>query len=445
MGGDDDDPEKKKKKKVAAAGEPPDGGWGWVVVAAGFVVNFIIVGQLRSYGILLVELMEVLGTSAALTTWVNGLANGLCFLMSPVMQCGSLQVRSQKGHRVGGIVSAVGMTAQLLGATAAVVLYISVWQCIARVGAGLLSTQSSHLPFYFKKKLSLGMGVSFAGSGIGFFSFPFIYEKLLDTYGYRGLFLVCGAITLNIVPMAFLFRPIAPAGAAARRPAMQTTLGTEERINANSNELQTRDDVTQRADAAEPPPPPPRKLKFHWEICQDVSFMVFIVAIMALIFGYRNNMTMLAVKADELQQQTTTTQDGGGASAATVLATLALTETSLRFVWAFFWDRGVLRNHVVRRVMMAAFSFVVGAMLFAVVAIETSMGLLIWTISYGAVVGGAMSPILIVMVDLLGPEKFSDGLGIMMLGSSVVHMFSPLLTGVIAGHPQPIGVDTRTF
>lgn len=60
-------------------GDAPDGGWGWMCCLAGFMINGLSVGQLKSYGILGIEIMERFESSAALTEWINGLAFGLTF------------------------------------------------------------------------------------------------------------------------------------------------------------------------------------------------------------------------------------------------------------------------------------------------------------------------------------------------------------------------------
>lgn len=59
---------KKKTKKV-----PPDGGWGWLVLLGATLVNVLIPGTIKSFGILLVEFLEVFRTSPATAMWIPSL------------------------------------------------------------------------------------------------------------------------------------------------------------------------------------------------------------------------------------------------------------------------------------------------------------------------------------------------------------------------------------
>ena len=43
------------------------------------------------------------------------------------------------------------------------------------------------------------------GNGIGQIIFPYIYDTLITEYGWRGTFLLIGAITLHCVPIGVLF------------------------------------------------------------------------------------------------------------------------------------------------------------------------------------------------------------------------------------------------
>ena len=42
---------------------PPDGGWGWVIVIASFLCNFVLDGIAYSFGILLVPLVKHFGAT----------------------------------------------------------------------------------------------------------------------------------------------------------------------------------------------------------------------------------------------------------------------------------------------------------------------------------------------------------------------------------------------
>ena len=42
---------------------PPDGGWGWVIVAASFLCNFVLDGIAYSFGVLLPPLVEYFDSS----------------------------------------------------------------------------------------------------------------------------------------------------------------------------------------------------------------------------------------------------------------------------------------------------------------------------------------------------------------------------------------------
>lgn len=44
---------------------PPDGGWGWLVLAGSMLVNILIPGTIKSFGVLFVEFVEAFETTPA--------------------------------------------------------------------------------------------------------------------------------------------------------------------------------------------------------------------------------------------------------------------------------------------------------------------------------------------------------------------------------------------
>lgn len=64
-------PTKKKARKTKMV--PPDGGWGWVVLFSALIVNFLIPGTVKSFGVLFVEFLHVFKASSTAASWMPAL------------------------------------------------------------------------------------------------------------------------------------------------------------------------------------------------------------------------------------------------------------------------------------------------------------------------------------------------------------------------------------
>ena len=62
--------------------------------------------------------------------------------------------------------------------------------------------------YYFDKRRSLAGGIAYTGTGLGIFGIGPLWRWLMDTYGWRGMLLIHGAITLNGVVLGALHRPL---------------------------------------------------------------------------------------------------------------------------------------------------------------------------------------------------------------------------------------------
>lgn len=49
---------------------PPDGGWGWLVLLGSTLVNMLIPGTLKSFGVLFVEFTEAFHASETAASWI---------------------------------------------------------------------------------------------------------------------------------------------------------------------------------------------------------------------------------------------------------------------------------------------------------------------------------------------------------------------------------------
>ncbi|XP_077989826.1 monocarboxylate transporter 12-like [Glandiceps talaboti] len=186
---------------------PPDGGWGWFVVAGSFLVNALSTGALFSFSVLFVAFLGAFNKSKADTAWTGSIAIFIFKIGGPI----SIAVSRRLGYRtttfLGGLLACTGLLLSSY-ATNLTHLYIT-YGILTGCGAGL-----AYLPcieivgLYFKKRLSLALGLAMAGSGAGQFVLSVVTQQLVDTYGWRATLMILSAVTAHISVAGALLRPL---------------------------------------------------------------------------------------------------------------------------------------------------------------------------------------------------------------------------------------------
>ncbi|XP_022916238.1 monocarboxylate transporter 12-like [Onthophagus taurus] len=186
---------------------PPDGGWGWVVVAASFVVNLIADGITFSFGVIFVEFLEYFGENRAKTSWIGSLFMAMPLLSGPIASFLTDRYGCRAVTMAGSVLAAAGFVISSMSNSMEVL--IITFGVFAGFGLSLCYVASVVIvAYYFDKKRSFATGLSVCGSGIGTFIFAPLIQLLLDHYGWRGTTLILAGLFLNLAVCGALMRDL---------------------------------------------------------------------------------------------------------------------------------------------------------------------------------------------------------------------------------------------
>ncbi|XP_045485453.1 uncharacterized protein LOC110992576 isoform X1 [Pieris rapae] len=199
---DDSEPE-------AALVVPPDGGWGWVVVAASFLCNFIVDGILFCGGSFQKPIQNEFNVTGGVVAPVFSLLQGFYLIAGPFASA----LANKYGFRVvtilGSMITASAFTLSYF-ATSVEYLYL-IYGVMGGIGFCMIYMPAVlTVGFYFERWRALATGLALCGSGVGTFVFAPLTDSLIENYGWRIAVAINGAFLLICLVCGLAFRPIQP-------------------------------------------------------------------------------------------------------------------------------------------------------------------------------------------------------------------------------------------
>lgn len=186
---------------------PPDGGWGWVVVAASFMVNLIADGITFSFGVIFVEFLNYFGEGKAKTAWIGSLFMAMPLLSGPVASFLTDRYGCRKVSVAGSILATAGFVISSYANSMGILVFT--FGIVSGFGLSLCFVAAVVIvAYYFDKKRSFATGLSVCGSGIGTFIFAPVTQYLLAEYGWRGTTLILAGLFLNLAVCGCLMRDL---------------------------------------------------------------------------------------------------------------------------------------------------------------------------------------------------------------------------------------------
>ncbi|XP_048242827.1 monocarboxylate transporter 12-B-like isoform X3 [Haliotis rufescens] len=184
----------------------PDGGWGWVCVAGRFFVVALVLGLVSGFGIVYVEIIDHFDTTRVETAWMSSL-HSATYCITGLVGGGVLERFGCRAMTVAAsILTSAGFIFSLFAQN--LVLLCVLYGVLTGAGVSLMYTASTVIVLqYFDKKRGLAMSISSLGEGVGMLVLPPLTYLLIETYSWRGAFLVTAGITLNAAVFGLLFKP----------------------------------------------------------------------------------------------------------------------------------------------------------------------------------------------------------------------------------------------
>lgn len=85
------------------------GGWGWLILAGSMLVNLLVPGTVKSFGVLFMEFLEAFDASPSTALWIPALCYFLYSSLGPLSSILSVKYSYRTVTLIGGTFAAVGM------------------------------------------------------------------------------------------------------------------------------------------------------------------------------------------------------------------------------------------------------------------------------------------------------------------------------------------------
>ncbi|CAH1783888.1 unnamed protein product [Owenia fusiformis] len=180
--------------------------YSWLVVLGSLCSNVLMHGISWSVGVFFVLFLGAFQQSKGKTAWTGSINTACMYGIGPVASMLTNKLGYRTTMMIGGVVAAIGLATSALS-TNIYHLYIT-FGFLTGCGLGICYIPTiTVLAVYFSKNLTLAVGLSSSGVGIGMFLYPPLITTLTAIFGWRGCMLILAAITFNICVCGAIMRP----------------------------------------------------------------------------------------------------------------------------------------------------------------------------------------------------------------------------------------------
>ncbi|XP_068434618.1 monocarboxylate transporter 4-like [Clinocottus analis] len=368
----------------------PDGGWGWAVLAGCFVITGFSYAFPKAVSVFFKELIREFGVGYSDTAWISSILLAMLYGTGPLCSILVNRFGCRPVMMVGGLFASLGMILASFS-TSIIHIYLSIGVI---TGLGLaMNFQPSLIMLnrYFSEKRPLANGLSAAGSPVALCCLSPLGQVLQYQYGWRGGFLILGGILLNCCVCGALMKPlVAPKALKSKDLEQDNEGGTEKKK-------------------------PPKAKLLDFSVFKDCGFLIYTVAASIMVLGLFVPPVFMVSYAKELGNEDT--------KSALLLSILGFIDIFARPTC------GVIAGlKWVRPRCIYLFSF---AMLFNGVTdlvgsqAKDYESLVVFCIFFGISYGMVGALQFEVLMTIVGTEKFSSAIGLVLLMEAIAVLVGP--------------------
>ncbi|KAJ4940312.1 hypothetical protein JOQ06_026620 [Pogonophryne albipinna] len=390
----------------------PDGGWGWVVLAATIVVLALTLAFPSCVGIFYTDLQNEFHASNSETSWVPSIMTSVLHAGGPFCSVLVERLGCRATVMLGGVLSGLGMAAssftqsiEQLYVTAGVITGLGF--CFSFQPAVTI------LGHYFVRRRAFANAMSSMGTALGLCTLPFLGNYLHTELGWRGSFLVLGAVLLNCCVCGALMRPLQPPKHRGQ-PLMNhgPPPPEEEKVTKEKGWMRR---IWNYFVAAL------RKHMAFDQLCHNSRYCVYAIGITWMMLGFVVPLIYLVPYA--------TANDMEQGRAALLIAIMGMVNIVVRppfgILFSMPWFKG-------RHIYVFASALLVNGLSNTICCIGPSFPvLLVYVVFYGlsmSVVGSLMFTVLMEIVEM---KRFPSALGLLAVMESITLLIGPPLAGVL--------------
>ena len=177
-----------------------------VRVIGSFILHFITMGIIQSFGILFSELLETFEGNNADTSWVASINTGVMMLSGPVAGVIITKTNCRIAAMLGCFLAGCGMAFSAL-VNSLNWLYLT-YGLLAGFGFGLGNLSAAIvINIHCANYRAFAMGLAASGSGVGTIVMPLFLRYCLDTFGWKGTFVMMAGVCMQGIVFGALLSP----------------------------------------------------------------------------------------------------------------------------------------------------------------------------------------------------------------------------------------------